>query len=66
MTQNQLAEKLGIRQNMISDYERGRRTYSDAMAKRLSEVLEVREELLRYGGEQADAPNPDPAVAPSG
>ena len=66
LTQNQLAEKLGIRQNMISDYERGRRTYSDAMAKRLSEVLEVREELLRYGGEQADAPNPDPAVAPSG
>ena len=51
LTQAQLAKKLGIRQNMVSDYERGRRTYSDAMAKRLSEVRQVREEHLRYGGE---------------
>ena len=49
LTQAQLAEKLGIRQNMISDYERGRRTYSDAMAKRLAKVLKVKEERLRYG-----------------
>ena len=55
LTQTQLAGELGIRQNMISDYERGRRTYSDAMAKRLSKVLEVREEYLRYGGEQPAA-----------
>ena len=55
LTQSQLAEKLGIRQNMISDYERGRRTYSDAMARRLSEVLEVREETLRHGGEEPAA-----------
>jgi len=34
LTQTQLAEKLGIRQNMVSDYEHGRRIYSDAMAKR--------------------------------
>ena len=26
LTQAQLADKLGIRQNMVSDYERGRRT----------------------------------------
>jgi transcriptional regulator with XRE-family HTH domain len=26
MTQTQLADKLGIRQNMVSDYERARRT----------------------------------------
>src|SRR6056297_859397 len=39
LTQAQLADKLGIRQNMVSDYERGRRTYSDAMAKRLSKTL---------------------------
>jgi len=51
MTQTQLAEELGIRQNMVSDYERGRRTYSDAMAKRLSKTLKVKEERLRYGGE---------------
>ena len=52
LTQAQLAKKLGIRQNMISDYERGRRTYSDAMAKRLSKALKVKEEHLKYGSEQ--------------
>ena len=51
LTQAQLAEKLGIRQNMISDYERGRRIYSDAMAKRLSKALKVKEDHLRYGSE---------------
>ena len=55
LTQAQLAEKLGIRQNMVSDYERGRRTYSDAMAKRFSRVLRVKEEYLRHGsGQPAD------------
>jgi ribosome-binding protein aMBF1 (putative translation factor) len=49
LTQAQLAGKLGIKQNMVSDYERGRRTYSDAMATRLAVTLEVREELLKYG-----------------
>lgn len=49
LTQAELAEKLGIRQNMVSDYERGRRKYSDAMARRLSETLQVKEEHLRYG-----------------
>ena len=48
LTQAQLADKLGIRQNMVSDYERGRRTVSDAMAKRLSETLQVNEAHLRY------------------
>ena len=52
LTQAQLAKRLGIRQNMVSDYERGRRTYSDAMAKRLSKTLNVKEEHLRYGSEQ--------------
>jgi ribosome-binding protein aMBF1 (putative translation factor) len=54
LTQAQLAEKLGIRQNMVSDYERGRRTYSHAMAERLSKTLQVKEEHLRYGSEQED------------
>lgn len=49
LTQSQLADKLGIKQNMVSDYERGRRTYSDAMAARLATTLEVREEYLKYG-----------------
>jgi len=52
LTQAQLASKLGIRQNMVSDYEHGRRTYSDNMAKRFSIVLKVKEEHLRYGSEQ--------------
>jgi ribosome-binding protein aMBF1 (putative translation factor) len=52
LTQDQLAKKLGIRQNMISDYEHGRRYFSDAMAKRLSQTLEVNEEHLKYGSEQ--------------
>jgi DNA-binding XRE family transcriptional regulator len=54
MTQAQLAQALGIRQNMISDYERGRRVYSAAMAKRLSRVLHVKEQHLTYGDEPED------------
>jgi ribosome-binding protein aMBF1 (putative translation factor) len=52
LTQADLASELGIRQNMVSDYERGRRTYSDAMASRLSKVLKVKEKHLRYGSDQ--------------
>ena len=48
LTQAQLANRLGIRQNMVSDYEHGRRAYSNAMAKRLSAVLKVKEEHLTY------------------
>ena len=46
-----LFAELGIRQNMVSDYERGRRTYSDAMAKRLSKTLQIKESHLKYGSE---------------
>jgi DNA-binding XRE family transcriptional regulator len=56
LTQAQLAEKLGIRQNMVSDYERGRRTYSDVMATRLCKVLQVKEEYLRYGNVKQSPP----------
>jgi transcriptional regulator with XRE-family HTH domain len=52
LTQAQLANKLGIRQNMVSDYERGRRTYSDAMAKRISQTLQVKEAHIKYGGDR--------------
>jgi ribosome-binding protein aMBF1 (putative translation factor) len=52
LTQAQLADRLGIRQNMVSDYERGRRTYSDAMAKRISRTLQVKEEHIKYGSQQ--------------
>jgi transcriptional regulator with XRE-family HTH domain len=52
LTQAQLADRLGIRQNMVSDYERGRRTYSDAMARRISQTLQVKEEHIKYGSEQ--------------
>ncbi|MCK5802512.1 MAG: helix-turn-helix transcriptional regulator [Lentisphaeria bacterium] len=55
LTQAQVAAELGIRQNMVSDYERGRRTYSDTMANRLSKVLQVNEEHLKYGSKQPAA-----------
>jgi len=58
LTQAQLAEKLGIRQNMVSDYERGRRTYSDAMAARLCNALQVKEGYLRYGGKPTESLRP--------
>jgi len=46
LTQTQLADKLGIRQNMVSDYEHGWRPYSSAMAKRLSKALQIEEKHL--------------------
>jgi len=41
LSQSQLADKLSVRQNMISDYERGKRRLSPAMAKRIAEVLHI-------------------------
>ena len=42
LSQSQLAEKLGIRQNMISDYERGKRRLSPSMAKRIAKTLKIK------------------------
>jgi ribosome-binding protein aMBF1 (putative translation factor) len=56
LTQGQLAKKLNIRQNMVSDYERGRRRLSPSMAKRFSTALRVKEAHLKYGGEQLYIP----------
>ena len=42
LSQAKLAEKLGIRQNMIFDYERGHRRLSPAMAKRIAKILHVK------------------------
>ncbi len=52
LTQGQLAKKLGIRQNMASDYERGRHSLSPAMAARFSDVLHVKKSHLQCGAEQ--------------
>lgn len=52
LTQTQLAAKLHIRQNMISDYECGRRRISPAMAKRFSAALRINEKHLSYGNEE--------------
>jgi ribosome-binding protein aMBF1 (putative translation factor) len=46
LSQSQLADKLGIRQNMISDYERGKRRLSQTMAKRIAEILHFKAERL--------------------
>ena len=42
LSQSQLADRLGVRQNMISDYERGKRRLSPAMAKRIAEFLHLK------------------------
>ena len=42
LSQAQLAEKLGVRQNMISDYERGKRRLSLSMAKRIAKILHIK------------------------
>ena len=46
LSQAQLAAKLGIRQNMISDYERGKRRLSSSMAKRIAEILQIKIERI--------------------
>jgi ribosome-binding protein aMBF1 (putative translation factor) len=46
LTQARLAEKLGIRQNMISDYERGKRRLSPEMAARISEILDIKADRI--------------------
>ena len=56
LTQGQLAKQLAIRQNMISDYERGRRPLSPSMAKRFSSVLHVKESRLKYSRLQRARP----------
>jgi ribosome-binding protein aMBF1 (putative translation factor) len=52
LTQAEVAKQLRIRQNMISDYERGRRKLSPRMAKRFSKTLHVKEEHLKYESKQ--------------
>ena len=41
LTQAQVAKKLGVRQNMVSDYERGKRRLSPSMAKRFAKALQI-------------------------
>jgi ribosome-binding protein aMBF1 (putative translation factor) len=47
LTQKQLAEKTGITQNMISDYEHGRRKLTKEMSARLAKTLHIRTEHLQ-------------------
>ena len=42
ITQAQLAKQLGIQQNMISDYERGKRRLSPSMTKRIAKNLKIK------------------------
>ena len=46
LTQAQLAEKLDVRQNMISDYERGKRRLSSSMAQRIAKTLNIKIDRL--------------------
>jgi ribosome-binding protein aMBF1 (putative translation factor) len=47
LAQRELADKAGIRQNMVSDYESGRRKLTKRMAVRLSAVLRIQPERLQ-------------------
>jgi len=46
LSQAQLAARLDVRQNMISDYERGKRRLTPAMAKRIAEILDIKVERI--------------------
>ena len=46
LTLAQFAKKLNIRQIMISDYERGKRNLSKAMARRIATILKIKIERL--------------------
>ena len=46
LTQAQLAQRLGVRQSMISDYERGKRRLSQSMAKRIAKILHIKVERI--------------------
>ena len=41
MKQAELAEKIGIKQNMVSDFENGRRKFTKDMIARISKVLDI-------------------------
>jgi plasmid maintenance system antidote protein VapI len=41
MKQAELAEKIGIRQNMISEFENGKRKLTKEMIARISKVLDI-------------------------
>ncbi|MDY0361419.1 MAG: helix-turn-helix transcriptional regulator [Desulforegulaceae bacterium] len=45
-SQSELAKMLGIRQNMISDYERGKRRLTPDMAKRIAQALNIKVEKI--------------------
>ena len=46
ITQEELAQKLGIRQNMVSDMESGKRSISVKMAKRIAETFNISYKLF--------------------
>lgn len=48
LTQKQVAVAAGIKQNMVSDFENGRRRMSGRMARRLADALGVNVERLVY------------------
>jgi ribosome-binding protein aMBF1 (putative translation factor) len=45
-SQKELAQKVGVRQNMISDYEKGKRRLTKPMAARFAVALDIKKERL--------------------
>jgi ribosome-binding protein aMBF1 (putative translation factor) len=46
LTQKQLAEKAGLKQNMVSDYEKGRRRLTKQMAAKFAEIPGISSDRL--------------------
>jgi ribosome-binding protein aMBF1 (putative translation factor) len=46
MSQKQLADAIGIRQTMVSEFENGRRKITAKMAKRFADALKIKPERL--------------------
>lgn len=59
MTQEQFAEKIGVKRSTIAAYETGNNTPLDPIVKSICEKFNVREEWLRTGEGAMEAP-PEP------
>lgn len=46
MSQKQLADTIGIRQTMVSEYETGKRRITATMARRLAAAMKIKAERL--------------------
>ena len=58
LTQQEFAERLGIKRNTVATYETGRNTPIDAVISLICREFKVNEEWLRYGTGDKEQPEP--------